>query len=107
MINLFVFILLFISTSISGFGALLLKIGSNNIFKKKFIIISGLFLYFISAIILIYALKFIKLNIAYPITSLSYIFVSLFSLYFLKEKISLIRWVGIFSIVVGVCLIVV
>lgn len=44
----------------------------------------------------------IDLSVAIPIASFSYILVPLVSIIFLQEKINLIRWVGIFFILLGV-----
>ena len=45
------------------------------------------------------------LSLAMPLTSVSYVFVALASLYFLHEHISLVRWVGIGCILVGVAIV--
>jgi len=47
----------------------------------------------------------IDLSVAIPIASFSYIFVPLTSLIFLHEKISALRWSGIFMILAGVILV--
>lgn len=44
----------------------------------------------------------IDLSVAVPIASFSYIFVPLVSIIFLHEKISFLRWSGIFFILIGV-----
>lgn len=44
----------------------------------------------------------IDLSVAVPIASFSYIFVPLCSIIFLHEKVSLLRWTGIFFILAGV-----
>jgi drug/metabolite transporter (DMT)-like permease len=61
--------------------------------------------------ILIFALNFfvwivvlykVDLSIAMPVGSFSYIFVPMCAMLFLREEISLIRWVGIICIVLGI-----
>ena len=61
--------------------------------------------------ILIYALNFfiwiiilykIDLSIAMPVGSTSYIFVPIAAILFLHEQVSLIRWIGILCIVLGI-----
>ena len=47
----------------------------------------------------------IDLSVAVPIASFSYILVPLVSIIFLHEKITLLRWLGIFFILVGVVLV--
>lgn len=62
----------------------------------------------------VYALEFVlwfaalsrtQLSIAFPFTALGYVGVVLASRYILNERISLRRWVGIGTIVVGVVLV--
>jgi len=62
----------------------------------------GLFLYFISFLILVLALKHGELSILYPIYGLSYIWVTLFSGYFFSEIINIQKWTGIIIIIIGV-----
>ena len=56
-------------------------------------------------ILWIIALSRIDLSVAIPIASLSYILVSLTSVIFLHEKISMLRWAGIMFILCGVMLV--
>jgi undecaprenyl phosphate-alpha-L-ara4N flippase subunit ArnE len=44
----------------------------------------------------------IDLSVAVPVCSFSYVTIPLVSIIFLHEKISLLRWSGIFFILVGV-----
>jgi len=44
----------------------------------------------------------IDLSVAVPVASFSYILIPLVSIIFLQEKISLLRWSGIFFILIGV-----
>jgi drug/metabolite transporter (DMT)-like permease len=62
----------------------------------------------------VYALEFVlwfaalsrtQLSVAFPFTALGYVGVVLASRYILKERISLRRWAGIGTIVVGVVLV--
>lgn len=50
----------------------------------------------------ILALRFVKLSIAYPLTSLNYVGILLGSYYFFGEKITLIRVIGVVLIFIGV-----
>jgi drug/metabolite transporter (DMT)-like permease len=65
----------------------------------------GCFLYGLAAVIFIVALKGGELSVLYPIIATSYIWVSLLSGYYFNETITLLKWLGILSIVVGVSLI--
>ena len=62
----------------------------------------GLFLVFTTFIVWSTVLSKIDLSVAVPVASSSYLFVPLVSIVFLKEHISLARWLGILCILVGV-----
>lgn len=97
-------------------GQLLLKKGvgtpsGKHIFLEFFkifttpIVILGFSIYLISAFLWLWILQRVDLSYAYPMLSLSYVFVVLFSKIFLKEHSSWIRWFGIVIICFGVFLI--
>jgi drug/metabolite transporter (DMT)-like permease len=44
----------------------------------------------------------IDLSVAVPIASFSYVLIPIVSIIFLQEKVSILRWVGIFFIILGV-----
>ena len=62
----------------------------------------GLLLVLLVFIIWSTILSKIDLSVAVPIASFSYIFVPLVSVIFLHEQISIIRWLGILLILIGV-----
>jgi drug/metabolite transporter (DMT)-like permease len=62
----------------------------------------GLFSVILTFIIWSAILSKIDLSVAVPIASLSYILVPLVSIFFLHEKITALRWLGIFFILAGV-----
>jgi uncharacterized membrane protein len=102
--------LVFIATIIGAYGSLYIKKASKNfkltiknLFNKK--LIMGVGLYVLSTILFIGALRGGEVNVLYPLTALSYIWVALISTKVLKEKISRISWVGIITIIIGVILI--
>jgi drug/metabolite transporter (DMT)-like permease len=101
--------LIVISSVLVGLAPIYIKKGINKIKKMKidyFItnwnLIFGLFLYGCSYIISIPAFKGGDLSVLYPLVSLSYIWVSIFSVKFLKEKMNTIKWIGIILIMIGV-----
>ena len=115
-------ILILISISIAVSGQLLLKIGINRIgignmgsldalgqlftgVIKSPLVITGLFLYFISAAIWIVVLATVELSFAYPFIGLTYVLVLVLSKLILKEDVNLIRWVGAAIITIGVIVI--
>lgn len=98
-------------------GQMLLKTGMNalgpldlsfknilflivSIFKNIHILI-GLFFYSISLIFWLFALSKLKLSIAYPATSLVYIFIILASWLILKETINIYQVIGVIIILIG------
>lgn len=66
---------------------------------------SGLALNTTSLLIWFVILSFADLSQAYPLDSLQYIIIAVFSIVFLKEKVSLQRWLGIAVIVIGVIIV--
>jgi len=105
-----------IFTIIGSFGSILLKKGSGRFhldFSTKGIInlltnwniIFGGLLYFLSLIGFIFLLRQQELSILYPLTSIGYIFVTLFSVWLLKERINAYKILGIALIIFGVWMI--
>jgi len=107
----FAIILVVFATCIGAFGALSLKYGANILTRKNkwtFLnkrLLLGVFLYGLSSIFFLIGLKFGELSVLYPITSLSYIWISLLSIKMLHEKMNFFKWLGIAAILVGVSLI--
>jgi drug/metabolite transporter (DMT)-like permease len=96
-------------------GQLLLKNGMSNInlapgsyvtgmisaFSSPFVI-AGLIIIIMSSMLWISVLSKSDISFAYPMLSMGFIFVSIVSLFLFNEKITLIRWAGIFFISSGV-----
>lgn len=103
--------LVFIATIIGAFGALFLKYGANTMTRKSVLsflniqLLIGIFFYGLSSVFFLIALKNGELSVLYPLTSLSYIWISLLSIKMLSEKMNLYKWLGIASILVGVTMI--
>jgi len=66
---------------------------------------AGLFSVLLTFIVWSTILSKIDLSVAVPVCSFSYILVPLTSIVFLNEKVTLLRWVGIFIILLGVILV--
>ncbi|MBA7623913.1 4-amino-4-deoxy-L-arabinose-phosphoundecaprenol flippase subunit ArnE [subsurface metagenome] len=115
-------LLILFSISIAVAGQILLKIGINRIgivdfsgleaLKQLFfgvikspLVISGLFLYVISAAIWLVVLSAVDLSFAYPFIGLTYVMVLILSRFILKEDVNLIRWAGAIIITIGVIVI--
>ena len=65
----------------------------------------GIICFGVSSIFWLVVLSRIDLSLAYPLVSIAYIAVAIFSYYVFKENVSLLRWIGIITICLGVLLI--
>ena len=96
-------------TIFTSAGQVFLKIGSNHITNLvsafNLSLIVGLILYAIGAILLIVALKYGDLSLIYPFIALSFVWVTILSIYLFHDKVFFINWVGILCILLGVSLI--
>lgn len=96
---------------LGSFGPLMFKFGANNLefnFKKlltNWHLYAGGFFYALGTVLFIYALKDGELSVLYPLVATSYIWVSLLSIKFLKEKMNKYKWAGVGLIIIGVALI--
>ncbi len=110
--QLFAIVLVVIAGLIGGFGPIYLKKGSSSIklkdfstiYKNKFLII-GVMIYGVGTVLFIPALKFGELSVLYPLVGLSYVWVCIYSIFLLKERMNLAKWIGILIIAMGVSLI--
>lgn len=98
-------------TVVAALGALFLKKGADKLdrnilhqLRNKNLLI-GFFLYAAPTPIYIYCLRIANLSIVYAVTSLTYVWVTLFSMQFLKERVNRYKWLGVLCIVLGVSLI--
>ncbi len=104
-------IIMIISSIFAALGQLNMKMGSMklklslNHTLKNYALLSGFFFYGMATITGIIALRGAELTIIYPLASLNYVWVSLLSMKFLKEKMNKYKWMGIISIIIGVSII--
>jgi uncharacterized membrane protein len=111
MTSFFAVALVLFATIIGAFGALFLKFGAARLTRSDkwtFInkrLLLGVFLYGLSSIFFLAALKNGELSVLYPLTSLSYVWISLLSIKMLNEKMNFFKWLGIVAILIGVSLI--
>lgn len=100
--------LVLIGSFISSFAPILIKKGTFKLsfhpmkFIKNYKIMAGLFLYVFGTLIYIPALKGGDLSLLYPLVSTSFIWVCLFSVKFLNEKMNSMKWIGISIIIIGI-----
>ena len=115
---MFAAILLIICIFFGALGQIFMKNGMSHIgeinniadlFNFSFIldmlqswqVIIGLLLYAIAAFLWLGALSTLNVSFMYPLLSLGYIITAILAFAFLKEDITLLRWVGIIVIVIG------
>ncbi len=65
----------------------------------------AIFLFAISTFLWTQILTTMKLSVAYPILSISYVITAAAAYYFFGEKLSVVNWTGIFFILAGVSLV--
>lgn len=68
-------------------------------------IISGVSCYVLGLATWVFVLSKNELSFAYPLMSLTYIFVTIAGIYVFQEQVTLLRWVGIAFILLGVFII--
>ena len=118
---LFIFLLLAASCIFDTGSQLFLKSSINSLdlhinslrkvarFILQLIVIPRIWIGFLfctaSLIIWLFVVSKVDLNFAYSLDSMQYIFITLGSMWLLKEKINSIRWLGILSIVLGIILV--
>jgi multidrug transporter EmrE-like cation transporter len=108
-------ILLIITIFFTSLGQVLIKYGtldSPNMIETlgdKLIyyftnvyILFGLFVYIISAVLWIFVLSKLPLSIAYPMVSLGYVVVFIFSIFLFNEAINIYKVMGLLFIIMGV-----
>lgn len=100
--NLYI-ILFVISVLIASYSQILLKKGAmkKNIYINKYTII-GYFLMLLSTLFTLYAYKGVNLSLSQMLQSLSFLFVTIFSYFLLKETITKKTMIGIILILVGI-----
>lgn len=96
-------ILFIISVLIASFSQIILKKGAmqKNIYINKYTII-GYLLMIISTLFTLIAYKGVNLSLSQMLQSLSFIFVTILSYLFLKEKIKKKTIIGLILVVIGI-----
>lgn len=104
-INIINFMLLIVMTVMGAFAGLFLKKASGSSSIKKLILNINLYLggglYFLSALLNIYILKYIDYSVVLPLTAITYIWTMFISFFVLHEKISRRKMMGIAIILIG------
>lgn len=110
-------LLVMVGVAFGAIGSICLKVGAVDINYRSGLgsavmqmafnpyVLIGLFLYVIPTFLWIYLLKSLPLSLLQPILALTYVVTPLMAMSFLSESISPMRWIGIATIIVGVCLV--
>ena len=101
------FLLLLCATTIEALGQILLKksaLNESDPKKKNFYLVSGVSLLAVEAIVWSNVLRLLDVSVAYPMGSLSFVSVTIFSWLLLKEKVVRERWLGVSLILCGTAL---
>lgn len=97
-----------ISVFISSVSQILLKKSANKNYKSIIYeylnpqVIIAYSIFFCSSLLTILAYKYVPLSMGPILESSGYIFVTVLGYYYLHEKISKKKWVGMFCILVGI-----
>lgn len=109
-----------IPVTAAAIGQMILKVGMTqvgelkfsdglvNIFSRTFTnlyVLGGLAFFGVNAILWLVVLSREKLSFAYPMVAFAYIVTILLSKFLLHEDIPLLRWAGLFVIIVGILMI--
>lgn len=100
--------LVILCTLFTTAGQYFWKLGADNIeltFSGMIInywLLLGFVFYGISVVILVFAFKGGELSVLYPLIATSFIWVTIISSIALKEVITANKWLGVFTIIVGI-----
>ena len=102
-------LMVLVACVIGASGAVLLKKEASNVSFRKLhitpLMILGVFFYGVSTIMFILALRGSQLSILYPLVSTTYAWIAVFSAFFLNEKMTKLKIMGISLIFIGVSVI--
>lgn len=121
-VNIFAAFVIAFCILFSALGQIMLKMGMNqferiddiskvldiNILKKIFFnkyIIFAVCIMVLALFLSLIALSMMEVSFMNPLTSMTYVVIAVLAFTFLGENISIVRWSGIFMIVVGCFLI--
>jgi uncharacterized membrane protein len=107
-----IYIFLAINIIFLAFGQILWKFGMQKMHEFNILniivnpyIIGGLMLYGFATLLWLYILSKEELSLVYPLQSITYILGTLLAAIIFKENVSILRWIGILTIVVGASLV--
>jgi len=99
-------VLVLVCTVLEGVAQVFLK-RSALAFARKHVWITFGFLFFaVEAVLYTDALRYLDVSTAFPIGSVSFVVVTILSQWFLGEKVTASRWIGIVLICIGTAMVV-
>ena len=99
-------LLVVVSTMIEGFGQIFLKKSALDAARRHIWILLGVAVLIVEVLLYSGALRLLAVSTAFPITSLSFVMVTLLSHWLLGERVTPLRWAGVGLILIGTSLIV-
>ncbi|MBI2573278.1 EamA family transporter [Candidatus Woesearchaeota archaeon] len=109
MVSTFSVILIAVGSAIAATAAFLLKKGASSypwyLLWKSWRVDLGIFLYVASAVLYILALRETPLSVAFPLSAMVYLFSTVLAVSIMKEKMNLLKWIGLGGILLGVLLV--
>jgi drug/metabolite transporter (DMT)-like permease len=99
-------LLVVVSTMVEGFGQIFLKKSALDTARRLRWILLGVAVLIVEVLLYSGALRFLAVSTAFPITSLSFVMVTLLSWWLLDEQVTPLRWAGVGLILIGTSLIV-
>jgi drug/metabolite transporter (DMT)-like permease len=109
--------LFFIGIASGSAGAILMKIGADQLpefaisleyvlaFVTSVPIVLGFVCYLLPGLIWVYLLSIHPVSFVQPVLALTYVSTPLLAMIILKEPVPTMRWLGIIVIVIGVCIV--
>lgn len=91
---------------IEGFAQLAFKMSASVPARRALWIGAGVALFLVRAVAYSQALRYLNVSIAYAVDALSFVAVTVLSLWLLREHVTSIRWVGVALIMIGIGMIV-
>lgn len=106
-LSLFAITLVILTSIGNGIGSIFFKKAAMQnkkllelIFDIRFL--TGLFIYGAAAILYVIALKYGEISVLYPIAAMQYVWVLIFAVIIFKEKVNMLKWIGVGLILAGV-----
>jgi len=95
-------VVVFVASFIMAIGLLFYKIGVQDL--DYWLLLLGFILFVFSSVLVMFALRSEPMSIIFPILSITFVWVSLLSIFVLQESMTGLQWAGVASIMVGISL---